>query len=535
MRSPRAWTDTLIYELHVRGFSRLRPETFGPLRGTFAGLASPALIEHLQRLGVTAIELLPVHPIAHERRLALAGLDNYWGYNPISFFALEPRYLSAGRIGEFRRMVGSMHAAGIEVILDVVYNHTGEGDELGPTLSFRGIDNASYYLLDDDGRRYLDFTGCKNTLNIGHPRVLQMVMDSLRYWTEYMGVDGFRFDLAVSLSREGHHFRQISHFLTAVAQDPVLSRVKLIAEPWDLGPDGYQLGAFPPGWAEWNDRFRDDVRRYWRGDAGRLADLATRLTGSSDVFNSRGRKPWASVNFITAHDGFTLADLVAYATKHNLANHEGNRDGTDENYSWNCGVEGPTDDPGVAELRLRQRRNLMATLLLSQGTPMILAGDELGRTQDGNNNAYCQDNEASWLNWDLRADADRDFLAFVQRLVRVRAANPVLRSGAFLSTQDAAWFLPDGATPSEADWRAQDARAIGLALRGAPGASAALLLLNAAADPIRFDLGGAGEHGPWTLAIDTARPDDHGRLLAGTAIVLESSSLVLLIEALDAG
>ena len=533
-RPARPWTDTVIYELHVRGFTHLRPDVPGPLRGTCAGLASPGVIEHLQRLGATAVELMPVHPIAHERRLALSGLDNYWGYNPFNFFAVEPRCLATGDIAEFRRMVGVLHGAGIEVILDVVYNHTGEGDELGPTLSFRGVDNASYYLLNDDGRRYLDFTGCKNTLNLGHPRVLQMVLDSLRYWREEGGVDGFRFDLAFSLSREGHHFRRVSHFLTAVAQDPVLSKAKLIAEPWDLGPDGYQLGAFPPGWAEWNDKFRDDVRRFWRGDPGRLADLATRLTGSSDVFNTRGRKPWASVNFVAAHDGFTLADLVAYETKHNLANLEENRDGSDENFSWNCGVEGPSDDPEITGLRLRQRRNLMATLLLSQGVPMILAGDELGRTQGGNNNAYCQDNETSWLDWAC-ADEDRGFLFFVQDLLRVRAANPVLRSGAFLSDEDARWFLPDGAEPGAADWRDPGARAVGLVLQGTSSARSALLLLNAAESAVRFELAAVRGHRSWAVAIDTAQPERRGAGLADEALVLAPQSLVLLLEAPDGG
>ena len=397
-RTPLA--RSVLYELHVRSFTMRHPKIEQPLRGTLAGLSHPDIIHHLQNLNITAVELLPIHPIGTPRRLSEIGLRDYWGYNPINFFALEPRYLSNGDIAEFRHMVRSFHDAGIEVILDVVFNHTGEGDELGPTLSFRGIDNASYYCLQEDKRRYLDFTGCHNTLNVGHPRVSQMILDSLRYWVEEMHVDGFRFDLAVSLARHQHHFSSDASFFRQIMQDPVLAKVKLIAEPWDLGVDGYQLGSFPPGWSEWNDRFRDTVRRFWRGEGGLLGDLAYRLTGSSDVFDRSGRRPTASVNYVTAHDGFTLEDLVSYATKHNEANGEGNADGANKNFSSTYGgPEGTTDDPAIKALRARQKRNIMATLLLSLGVPMILGGDEIDRTQKGNNNAYCQDNEISWVDW----------------------------------------------------------------------------------------------------------------------------------------
>jgi isoamylase len=538
-RPRRAWSDTVICELHVRGYTQRHPNVAAPLRGSIAGLAEPAVVEHLARLGVTAVELLPVHPITPERRLAAQGLDNYWGYNSFSYFAVEPRYLASGDPAEFRRMVRTLHAAGIEVILDVVYNHTGEGDELGPTISFRGIDNAAYYCLAEDRRRYVDFTGCKNTLNLAHPRVLQMVMDSLRYWVEEMQVDGFRFDLAVSLSRESHHFTETSRFFSAVAQDPILAKAKLIAEPWDLAPDGYRLGHFPPGWAEWNDKFRDGVRRFWRGDGGRLGDLAQRLAGSADVFNRRGRRPWASVNFVTAHDGFTLEDLVTYEAKHNLANLEDNRDGPDDNASWNCGVEGPTDDPDVRALRARQKRNLMATLLLSQGTPMILGGDEFGRTQGGNNNAYCQDNAVSWVDWSGDRADDPAFLAFVQELLRLRGANGVFRSPVFLEAGVASWLSPEGRPMGEDDWRSGENRSLGLHLRrraDACGAMAALLLLNADAEAVSFTLPAANPGARWARAIDTAEPQaakPGGLFDAGDRLRLEPHALVLLLEVAD--
>ena len=399
LRIPRS--HSVIYELNVRGYTMLHPSVGERLRGTMAGLRHPDVIRHLVDLGVTAVELLPVHPVATTKALARNGLREFWGYNSINFFALEPRYLANGDRDDFRRTVQALHEAGIEVILDVVFNHTGEIDEMGPTLSFRGIDNASYYLLKDDKRRYRDTTGCGNTLNIGHPRVLQMVMDSLRYFVSEMHVDGFRFDLAVSLARPQQEFSPEASFFACIQQDPVLAGAKLIAEPWDLGPDGYRHGGFPPRWSEWNDRFRDDVRRFWRGDEGRLGDLAFRLSGSSDVYGHGRRRPTASLNFITAHDGFTLEDLVSYNIKHNQANKENNVDGSDANFSWNCGVEGPTDTSGIVKLRERQKKNFMTTLLLSLGIPMIVAGDEFGRTQRGNNNAYCQDNPIGWVDWSI--------------------------------------------------------------------------------------------------------------------------------------
>ncbi|MFM2043427.1 MAG: glycogen debranching enzyme GlgX, partial [Pseudomonadota bacterium] len=447
------WADTVIYEAHVRGLTRLHGGVAKPLRGTFAGLAGQPVIDHLKAIGVTAIELLPVHAYADERHLVEKGLRNYWGYASVGFFAPEPAYMSGRTTREFKTMVARLHDAGIEVILDVVYNHTGEGNHLGPTLSFRGIDNASYYLLNPHDRRfYVDHTGTGNSLNIAHPRVLQMVMDSLRYWVEEMHVDGFRFDLATTLAREPHGYDPGSGFLDAVRQDPVLSRVKLIAEPWDVGPGGYRVGQFPPGWGEWNDRFRDTVRRYWRGDEGMLPELAARLTGSADLFEHGKRKPWASVNYVTAHDGFTLMDTVSYAHKHNEANLEGNRDGHDANFSANYGVEGASDDPAVRALRLRQARNLMATLLLSQGTPMVLGGDELLRTQQGNNNAYCQDNPISWVDWTAGGVDGAEMTAFVARLTALRRAHPVLRRGRFLHGRersadgiaDIAWITPQG-------------------------------------------------------------------------------------------
>ncbi len=434
-RPRRPWHETVIYELHVKGFSKLNQAIPENLRGTYLGLASPSAIQHLTALGVTAVELMPVHQHADESALLDRGLVNYWGYNTISYFAPDTRFASSpapvDAVREFKTMVRELHAANLEVIVDVVYNHTAEGNHLGPTLSLRGIDNASYYrLMPDDRRHYEDFTGCGNTLNMRSPHVLQLIMDSLRYWVEEMHVDGFRFDLASALARELHAVDRLSAFFDVIQQDPVLSRVKLIAEPWDVGDGGYQVGNFPPGWTEWNGKYRDAVRRFWRGDAGMIAELATRLAGSSDLYSHSGRQPHASINFVTAHDGFTLVDLVSYHDKHNEANGEHNRDGENNNLSWNCGVEGPSDDRAIRDLRMRQRRNFMLTLLVSHGVPMITGGDELGRTQAGNNNGYCHDNATSWTEWKPAAD-DAAFSEFVQRLVTLRREQPVLRRRTF--------------------------------------------------------------------------------------------------------
>ncbi|HEY3481905.1 MAG TPA: glycogen debranching protein GlgX, partial [Streptomyces sp.] len=470
-RPPRtAWSRAVIYEVHVKGFTRRHPEVPPELRGTYAGLASPAAIRHLTELGVTAVELLPVHHSVTEKHQADRGFTNYWGYNSIGFFAPDSRYSATGHLGqqvdEFKHMVKALHRAGIEVILDVVYNHTAEGGEGGPTLSLRGIDNRGYYRLQPDARRYADYTGCGNTLSVVQPHVLRLITDSLRYWVTEMGVDGFRFDLAAALARSMHDVDMLSPFLAVIAQDPVLRRVKLIAEPWDVGSGGYQVGAFPPLWTEWNDRFRDTVRDFWRGATGDVRDLGYRLSGSSDLYDWGGRRPYASVNFVTAHDGFTLRDLVSHERKHNDANGEDNRDGTDDNRSWNCGAEGATDDPEVLALRLRQQRNLLATLLLSTGVPMLVAGDEMGRTQGGNNNAYCQDNPTSWVDWSLLGEPRWQAMAeLVSRLVALRRTHPVLRRGGFFSglahtpegLRDLAWFGPGGEEMRDEDWFASSA------------------------------------------------------------------------------
>ena len=552
-RSTTPWHMTAIYELHVRGYTKRHPGVPSNLRGTMAGLSRPEIIDYLRGLGITAVELLPINPIAVDRHLAVNRLPNYWGYNSFNFFAVEPRYLASGSREEFRRAVDAFHAAGIEVILDVVYNHTGEGGELGPTLSFRGIDNASYYCLTDDKRRYVDFTGCQNSLDLNHPRVLQMVMDSLRYWVEEMHVDGFRFDLTVTLARERHHFSRQATFLAAVAQDPTLARTKLIAEPWDLGADGYQLGAFPPGWAEWNDKFRDSVRRYWRGDSGAIGDLAFRLTGSSDIFRARGRKTWSSVNFVTAHDGFTLEDLVSYERKRNDANLEGNADGTDNNLSWNCGAEGPTKNPAILALRQKQKRNMMATLLLSQGTPMLLAGDEFGRSQNGNNNPYCQDNETSWIDWENRTPADEALLEFTRALLRLRAEHPAFHRQHFFhgehidgdGIKDITWLSPDGSEMTDIDWHIPQQRCLGFHLngqwkRGSVAASEALpeadfiVLLNSAEEHIPFRLPGTKFGMRWNPVLNTAQSGAMQKaraIAAGEIIDLAARSLIVLMEA----
>jgi len=516
----REWAETVLYELQVKGFTQLHPNVPEPLRGTFAGLGSAPVIDHLVKLGVTAVELLPIQPVADERHLMTTGLNNYWGYSSINYFAADPKFFSRDKVREFKSMVASLHAAGIEVILDVVYNHTGEGNELGPTLSFRGIDNASYYWLEPDKRHYVDVTGCGNTLNIMHPRVIQMVMDSLRFWAQEMHVDGFRFDLASTLCRELHRFDALSGFLDTIGQDPVLARTKLIAEPWDLGFDGYQLGNFPPGWGEWNDKFRDTVRRFWRGDSYTMGGVASGLSGSAATFGYQGRRAWSSVNFITAHDGFTLNDVVSYERKHNEANQENNRDGTDNNNSWNCGVEGPTDNPQIRAVRNRQRCNMMATLLLSQGTPMITAGDEFGRSQGGNNNAYCQDNEISWVHWEGWSTEDEEMLRFTQKLLELRKTYPIFRRTRFhhgdevedTGVKDLAWMSPDGGELTDNDWSLPYARCFGLQIYGASGRRDGdydrfLVLLNAHHDPISFAVPDGGDDAVWTVEFDTARID----------------------------
>jgi isoamylase len=544
LRRPRS--HSVMYELHLRGFTMLHPEVSVPLRGTCAGLATPEIIKYIHDLGVTAVELLPIHPFSTTQLQARNGVKEYWGYNSISFFAIEPRYLARTDLGEFRRMVRAFHEAGIEIILDVVFNHTGEGNELGPTLSFRGIDNASYYMLAEDRRLYRDMTGCGNTLNIGHPRVLQMVMDSLRYWVEEMHVDGFRFDLAVSLARDKGEFDPAATLVSCIQQDPVLVKTKMIAEPWDLGPGGYRLGGFPPRFSEWNDRFRNDVRRFWRGDA-RAGDLALRLAGSSDVFGPERRRPTSGVNFITAHDGFTLEDLVSYNFKHNAANHENNRDGSDENYSWNCGTEGPTTALEVIDLRERQKRNLLATLLLSQGIPMLLAGDEVGRTQAGNNNAYCQDNEISWVDWS-KLTSGRDLLAFVRRLTRLRAEHPVFRRSAFFlgdrvdesGIKDIVWLTPDGREMNEGDWNRARNRCLGVRYAAMAEMDlntytrrldphSFLLLANASEEPVNFQLPEVPFDRRWHWILDTGASDGEasGRFSAQTNFHLNAHTLAL--------
>jgi glycogen operon protein len=541
--------DTVIYELHVRGMTMRHPALPPELRGTYAGLATAPVIDHLLRLGVTAVELMPVHTFVSDRHLLARGLGNYWGYNTIGFFAPDMRYSSTGRIGEFKTMVKTLHSAGIEVILDVVYNHTAEGNHLGPTLCFRGVDNASYYRLSgDDARHYVDFTGCGNTLNLQHPRVLQMLMDSLRHWVLEMHVDGFRFDLASTLARELFAVDRLGSFFDTMGQDPVLSQVKLIAEPWDVGPGGYQVGNFPPGWNEWNDKYRDTMRAYWKGDGGLIGEFARRITGSADLYEGSGRKPHASINFVTSHDGFTLQDLVSYTSKHNETNGEHNRDGHDHNQSWNCGVEGPTDDADINALRMRQKRNLVATLLLSQGVPMLLGGDELGRTQQGNNNAYCQDNDISWFDWNL-SDEQNAFQDFVADLIALRRRHPVFSRRRFLQerdgehdVQEVGWLRPDGAEMSEGEWHHGFARCLGIYLggnaierldrRGHPvKGDSFLILCNAHHETIPFTLPTELVR-QWGVVFDTAEAGGAltDRVLeAGAPYPLQGRSLVLLM------
>jgi isoamylase len=546
------WHKTLIYEMHVRGFTRCHPDVPAHLRGTYAALSTAPVIEYLTRLGVTSIELMPVHSFVDDRSLVERGLRNYWGYNSIGFFALEPRYLATNSVREFKTMVKTLHSAGLEVILDVVYNHTAEGNHMGPTLSLKGIDNIAYYrLVAENPRYYKDYTGTGNTLNMQHPRVLQLIMDSLRYWVLEMHVDGFRFDLAATLARELHEVNRLGAFLDIIHQDPVLSQVKLIAEPWDLGEGGYQVGNFPVGWAEWNDRYRDTVRSFWKGDGGIFGDLAYRITGSSDLYAHSGRRPYASVNFVTAHDGFTLQDLVSYNNKHNEANGENNRDGNNDNRSWNCGLEGPTDNPDILALRAKQKRNLLATLLLSQGVPMMLAGDEMGHTQNGNNNAYCQDNELSWLNWNL-SPQDREFLAFVQRMINLRKRHPVFRRRHFFQgrpikgadVKDVLWLSPPGNEMTEEEWRDSSVHSLGMFLSGQGldetderGRKVSdtdfLVLLNPHYEDVAFTLPAFRPTSRWMAWMDTSR--ENGLRPADTydsaaTYPLQARSMVVLME-----
>jgi isoamylase len=547
------WNRTVIYELHVRGFTAKHPGIPEHLRGTYAGLAHPVALEHLKKVGVTAVELLPVHEATSEGFLQARGLSNYWGYNTLGFFAPDQRFSSNGSLGgqvaDFKRMVRSLHRARIEVILDVVYNHTCEGNHLGPSLSFRGLDNATYYqLVPGSPNQYVDVTGCGNTVNVQHPQVMKLVLDSLRYWVEQMHVDGFRFDLATTLGRESDGYDRESAFMRAIHQDPVLSRVKLIAEPWDVGMGGYQVGNYPVLWSEWNGKYRDAIRRYWRGDTHVVAELGYRLTGSSDLYRISGRDPSASINYATAHDGFTLQDLVSFDTKHNEANGDENRDGAEESYAWNCGVEGPTDDPLVIALRERQKRNLMATLFLSQGIPMICAGDELGRTQKGNNNAYCQDNEVSWVDWALDGPKQA-MLDFTARMAKLRSEQPALQRRRFFrgaqiwdsAFKDLAWFRPDGEEMTEDDWNTPDGHALGFLLGGDAiptldergeriVGDTLLVLLNARSEPCTFTFPAVEWGASWEILVDSA--DALGaprhRTPAGGVLEVAGRSLVVL-------
>jgi isoamylase len=549
------WHETIIYELHVKGFTMRHPAVPPELRGTYAALTCPEVMDYLKSLGVTAVELMPVHQFVPDKHLEDRGLTNYWGYNSIGFFAPDARYATSGvggeQVTEFKSMVRALHREGIEVILDVVYNHTGEGNQLGPTLGFRGIDNASYYrLVEKDRRYYMDYTGCGNTLDMTHPRVLQMIMDSLRYWVVEMHVDGFRFDLASTLARELHDVDRLGAFFDIIQQDPIISQVKLIAEPWDLGPGGYQVGNFPVLWAEWNAAYRDTVRRFSKGDAGQVGALGFRLTGSSDLYGHNGRPPHASINFVTAHDGFTLRDLVSYNEKHNEANGEENRDGHNENLSWNWGAEGDTDDANILALRDRQMRNFLATLFLSQGVPMLLAGDEIGRTQKGNNNAYCQDNDISWIDWKLDRPR-RELLEFTRFLIRLRHEHPVLRRRHFFhgrrirgsEVKDLAWFRPDGKEMSDEDWNNPELRSFALRLAGDAIEEVddrgnrivddtLLILLNAHHEMLPFILPAHQRKVRWQLVLDTSEPNltkaTHRPMRGGEVYDLKARSLVLL-------
>jgi isoamylase len=554
-RAPRTpLSNSVIYEVHVKGFSKLNEDLPEPLRGTYAGLGSPPAIRYLKDLGITAVELLPVHQCVHDKQLVDRGLKNYWGYNTLNYFAPDASYSSSGdtggQVGEFKAMVKALHREGIEVILDVVYNHTAEGNHLGPMLSLKGIDNTTYYkLVADNLRYYMDYTGTGNSLNVRHPQVLKLIMDSLRYWVTEMHVDGFRFDLAAALARELHDVDRLSAFFDIIHQDPIISQAKLIAEPWDVGDGGYQVGNFPVLWAEWNGKYRDTVRRYWKGDPGTLSDLGYRLTGSSDLYKNDGRKPYASINFVTAHDGFTLEDLVSYNDKHNEANGENNQDGTNDNASWNMGVEGPTDNPEILEARERQKRNFLATLLLSQGVPMICGGDEIGRTQLGNNNAYCQDNEISWYDWNLD-DRRKKLLEFTAKLIELRRAHPNLRRRKFYQdrvvhhsvVKDIAWYRTDGQEMTEEEWNAGWVRSLAWMLNGQTldavnemgqpvKDDTFLVLLNSSHEKVSYRLpDGPHGHG-WQMVLDTSdleEPFKSGEL--GASVELAARSLVLLCE-----
>ncbi len=540
-----AWHKTVIYEVHPKGFTRKNLEVPERERGTYAGVASDASIAHLKKLGITAVELLPVHYHLDDRHLLEEDLVNYWGYNTLGFLAVDRHYGIDNPVAEFKAMVKALHHAGIEVILDVVYNHTAEGHHLGPTLAMKGIDNASYYMLSPEDRRfYMDFTGCGNVPNMQHPRVLQLIMDSLRYWVEEMHVDGFRFDLASTLARELHEINRLGTFFDIIHQDPTISQVKLIAEPWDVGPGGYQVGNFPVLWTEWNGKYRDCVRSYWKGEGGTVAEFATRFSGSSDLYQDDGRKPYASINFITCHDGFTLQDLVSYNEKHNEANGEENRDGADDNRSWNCGVEGPTDDPEINALRERQKRNLIATLLLSQGVPMICAGDELSHSQGGSNNAYCQDNDITWFDWSLD-ESRKKFLDFVAKIIQIRKTQPVFQRRRFFKgrpirgVKDITWLAPDGNEMGEEDWAVEFVRCIGVRLAGdlidevdddgnRIVGETVVILLNAHHDSVPFTLPPNPREKHWERLLDTAEPDAEASFAEGESPYdLQGRSLAL--------
>jgi glycogen operon protein len=547
-------SDSVIYEVNVRGFSMLNERVPEELRGTYAGLGSPAAIQYLKRLGITAVELMPIHHFIDDKYLVDKGLRNYWGYNTLNYFSPEPRYAAAsdtgGQVNEFKAMVKSLHRHGIEVILDVVYNHTAEGNHMGPMLSFRGIDNPTYYrLVQSEPRYYMDYTGTGNSLNVRHPQVLKLIMDSLRYWVTEMHVDGFRFDLAATLARELHDVDRLSAFFDIIHQDPVLSRVKLIAEPWDVGDGGYQVGNFPVLWAEWNGKYRDTVRRYWKGDEGQLSDLGFRLTGSSDLYQNDGRRPYASINFVTAHDGFTLHDLVSYNEKHNEANGENNQDGANENESWNMGAEGPTEDPEIVAARERQKRNLLATLLLSQGVPMIYGGDEIGRTQQGNNNAYCQDNEISWFDWNLD-DKKKQLHAFARKLIAFRKEHPTFRRRKFYqgravhntAEKDIAWFRTDGQEMTEAEWNAGWVRSFAVMINGNTleevdeigrrlTDDTFLVLVNAHHEAVTYTLPASPMARGWQRVLNTFDVDDPFREAdVNETLEVAARSLVLLRE-----